>query len=242
MAITFDAGVDAGGFTSLGTRSWTHVTGSGSNRALYVVVNFWNSGGTVSSITYNSVGLTLALRSGLSTRQDRVEIWRLINPPSGSFTVLVTFSATADGETGSVSLNGVHQTVPEGNTNTNTGTAIGGSGTHSSVGSAVTGAVAGDAAIDGITWSDRQQPPTITMNAQTGRTQLAHTSNASGEGGASSYLIGPTDPQTLDWTFVAGVSNNDWMQAGLVIKAAAGAAATSFPPFRRPFRFFTSRR
>src|SRR4051812_28786304 len=109
--VAFDTAVDGGGFLGSTSRSFSVTVGSGSNRILYALINFWNSGGTVSSCTYGGVALTRALQSGLSGSNDRVEVWRLKNPTVGSATLLVNFSAAADGEVSAISLNTVDQTT-----------------------------------------------------------------------------------------------------------------------------------
>jgi hypothetical protein len=91
-------------------------TTSGSNRLMLVGVSFNNDNlETVTGITYNSVPLTLV---GTATNSDdaRIEIWRLIAPDTGTYDVVVTFSADLlqEGFAGVVTFTGVDQTTPLG--------------------------------------------------------------------------------------------------------------------------------
>lgn len=217
--VGFDAAVDALGFASASTRSWSHTVGIGTNRLLVVAACFWNGGGTVSSVTYGGVSLTLGDRSTLSGSQDRVELWYLINPTSGAATVTVTFSAAADGECASISLDTVHQTTPIRNQNHATG--------NSSPGTiSATGALTGDAIVDGFAWENRANA--ATMGAQTNRVQRFNTTVVAGEGGAGSTLTSAPNPQTMNWTFTGALA---WAIAYLVIaNDGGGAAAVSALP------------
>jgi hypothetical protein len=70
---------------------------------------------TVSSVTYNGVALT---HVGSATEADDavVEIWRLVNPPTGTHNVVITFSAvlTREAVAGVMTFTGVDQTTPLG--------------------------------------------------------------------------------------------------------------------------------
>jgi hypothetical protein len=93
----------------------SHTT-SGSDRLMLVGVGINNSGGeTVSSITYNSVGLT-PVGTATEGTGSRVEIWRLIAPDTGTHDVVVTFSASLDqtAKVGVMTFTNVHQTTPLG--------------------------------------------------------------------------------------------------------------------------------
>ncbi len=100
LPIAFDAvsssqTADAGA----GSLSWSHTVGAGSERLLVVGVSIRNNTGqTVSSVTYNSIGLTY-LNSQSNGTNARVEMWYLkeSNFPGtpGAYTVEVTLSASA---------------------------------------------------------------------------------------------------------------------------------------------------
>jgi CSLREA domain-containing protein len=100
-----------------GTNSITisHTT-SGTDRLMLVGVSINNEDfETVSSVTYNGVALT---HVGSATEADDavVEIWRLVNPPTGTHNVVITFSAvlTREAVAGVMTFTGVDQTTPLG--------------------------------------------------------------------------------------------------------------------------------
>ena len=70
---------------------------------------------SVSTITYNGVGLTLVGSQATSDNKGRIEIWRLIAPATGTFNVVGNLSGAPDGATvGVVTFTGVNQTTPLG--------------------------------------------------------------------------------------------------------------------------------
>jgi len=104
------------GDTRPATLTISHTTASGADRLMLVGISFVNDElETVSSVTYNGVALTLV---GSEVRSDdgRVEIWRLIAPPSGTHNVVITFSAplARAAVAGVMTFTGVHQTTPLG--------------------------------------------------------------------------------------------------------------------------------
>jgi CSLREA domain-containing protein len=94
----------------------SHTTGSGADRLMLVGISFVNDESeTISSVTYNGVALTSV--GSVDTSDDaRVEIWRLIAPPSGTYDVVITFSAPLSraAVAGVMTFTGVHQTTPLG--------------------------------------------------------------------------------------------------------------------------------
>ena len=86
---------------------------SGSDRLLIVSVHCDN-GIDVSAVTYAGQSLTLVSQVVHSGGKPRVEVWRLIAPPTGSNNVAVTLSGgNSDKVTvGAITYNGVNQTTP----------------------------------------------------------------------------------------------------------------------------------
>lgn len=222
MAVAVDFVHDFGGFVSTSPLTGSH-TSTGATNVLYVVVNFWNSGGTVSTVTFGAQSLTNVVRSSLTANNDRTEIWRLIAPTAGTATITVTFSAAADGDAYSVSVTGGDQTTPERSVNSTIGSQGTGTGTASI---SLASAAAGDMAIDGLTLSDRTR--SITMLAHTGRVQRSNNTTATGEGGAGSTMTSPAAPQVMDWTLGAFGVTTTWAMGGVIV--AAAAAGSGLPP------------
>jgi parallel beta-helix repeat protein len=111
--------VDAVSYASTANASLTisHTT-SGSNRLMLVGVSINNDNlETVSSITYNGVALSLVGfvdHQGSGGDDSRVEIWKLVDPPVGTFNLVITFSADLKryAVAGVTTFTGVDQTDP----------------------------------------------------------------------------------------------------------------------------------
>lgn len=126
MAIELDGHTKTSG-SGAGPHTLSHTCG-GSHRLLAVVFTGMRSGTgswSVTEVTYNGTSLTQAAanESSGSSRNVRTEVWYLVNPPGGSsYTVSVSTSATMQGfSLAAISLTGVDQSSPVGNTGTDTG-------------------------------------------------------------------------------------------------------------------------
>jgi len=130
-AITLDNSSSNGAFNIAGVTSltWTHETGAGSNKALFVGVSTSTTTlpvgvptERVASVTYNGIALTRAGTAISPNSLSTSEIFRLVNPPSGSFSIVVTLaSVPVLGNPfvnyvvgGAVSFQGVSQLMPNG--------------------------------------------------------------------------------------------------------------------------------
>ncbi len=85
------------------TASWSHTVGNRDNRLLVVGATWEHSSSippSCTSVTYNGVQLTELvdeyIASGSPTYSQRVTLWYMLNPPSGSHTVQVTASSNPD--------------------------------------------------------------------------------------------------------------------------------------------------
>jgi hypothetical protein len=107
--------------------SWLHTVGVGSNRILVVGVSFRRTGGEnhpddyekVSTMTFGSSSLTKIGSADSTDRNQkyRVELWRLIDPPTGTDIITVDFDVVSSVEYAvgaAASFFGVHQTTPTG--------------------------------------------------------------------------------------------------------------------------------
>jgi hypothetical protein len=130
-AITIDNTSSNGAFNVAGvtTVSWTHETGAGLNKALFVGVSTSTTtlpvgvpGDRVASVTYNGIALTRVGTAISPNSLNTSEIFRLVNPPVGANTVTVTLaSVPVIGNPfvnyvvgGAISLQGVSQGMPNG--------------------------------------------------------------------------------------------------------------------------------
>jgi hypothetical protein len=157
-AITIDNTSSNGAFNVAGVTSltWTHETGAGSNRALFVGVSTSTTSlpvgvptERVASVTYNGVALTRVGTAISPNSLNTSEIFRLVNPPSGANPVEVTLaSVPIIGNPfvnyvvgGSISLQGVSQLMPN-------GAFFPASGTNDTPTVIVTDSVSGDLVLD----------------------------------------------------------------------------------------------
>jgi len=172
----------------------------------------------VSTVTYNGVALTFV---GQVTEDDdtRVEMWRLLAPPVGTFNVVITLDQVLGTDqgivSGAVNYSGVDQTVPIGNIATASSS---GSGTATvNIASSV-----GELIQDGVGSEDTGGPFTVGA----GQTQLWNLSSpvagARQEHGAASTEPGAATV-TMSWTLNA---TDRWG----IIAVELLSAATPVPP------------
>ena len=119
MTITHQATTVDGDTVGRASASFSHDSGAGSDRGLFVCVKIRdNANAGASAVTYNSVGLAKALDQDnqfSGGNWANLEWWYLANPASGSNTLAVTYdnTLTAD-EITAITLNGVDQADPIG--------------------------------------------------------------------------------------------------------------------------------
>jgi subtilisin-like proprotein convertase family protein len=191
----------------------SHTT-SGSNRLMLVGVSINNDNfETVSTLTYNGVALTFegAINNSRSGGDDaRVEIWSLKNPPTGTYNVVITFSAALSlpAVAGVMTFTGVNQSTPLGTfaSAENDGTAA-----------AVTVSSGTGETVFGVVCTEYG---TITD----GQTNQWNVSAGSSTYGAGSTAAGASSVN-LTWTLSDAGSH--WAAAGISIKPAN----TSSPSF-----------
>lgn len=109
MAVAFDAASNSGEVLADDAYGFNH-TVSGSDRFLLVAVAIANPGGvTVTDINYVGSGsLTLIAAIQSSGGEVRIELWGMMNPETGTASVNVTLSASADSAAAAVSYTGVY--------------------------------------------------------------------------------------------------------------------------------------
>lgn len=119
MAVVYD-NASYSGLTPAGPSffNWAHTCGTGLNRLLVVFVESKESASiTISSVTYNGVAMTLVRGEAISASPpERVALYQLVNPASGSNTVQVNLSGnqTQDNavNAGAISFSGANQINP----------------------------------------------------------------------------------------------------------------------------------
>lgn len=205
----------AGGSSPL---TWSH-TCSGSERALYVavIVGAGTDGSyAISGVTYNGVALTfLGRRHSNDATFGYVELWRLVNPASGTNTVSVSFTGTLAGSDviigGSVSFNNVDQTTPDENF-----TSAAGESTAPSVN--VTSRT-GDRVLDAVCTGTG-----VTSSGQTLKWSLNQNSSSAAGNGAQSTAAGGA---SIAMSYVVG--SDYWAIVGVSVRGSASGSPTVNP-------------
>src|SRR3989344_1369780 len=189
--------------------TWLHTVGSGSNRLLLVGISFWsNPEKLVNSVTYNGVSLVKSgsVWSG-GTIGETVNIWHLVNPPTGTFNIVASFSGAVAPVGGATSWSGVNQTTPLGTFASayNTGTLA-----TVNISSAV-----GEIVQDTVSYSNTATNHTV------GAGQTPKWSDATTDGGLYAAGAGSIESgasvTTMSWTFGASYR---WAIGAVSIKPA----------------------
>jgi len=200
--------------TSTASTSWSHTVGTLVDGALYVGVNVRTNGVvSITSVAIGASNFTLVDNIGrVETTPFRIgsAIYRLLDPPSGSQTITVTFSANVEQvEAYSISVYQVEQSASEGDIDKTSGT--------TSPASLVLDSSSGDLLIDCL---GCHKPivtgVTITVGADQ-TTILNDDIGVAGAGlrGGGSYEAG-TGSNTMSWTFSV---NTTFTYVSCVIRA-----------------------
>lgn len=213
--IQFDAASNSGYQAATNTYSWNH-TCTGSNRFLAVDVSLLSAGQTVTGITYNGVALSLIGAQSTVTSFGRVECWGLVNPASGSNSIVVTISGSVASSSAAVSYTGVHQTVPTEAFNSAQATNVG----------------AADATVTITTIADNDWIHAAIATSDTaitaGQTTRNNVTGAGGSGADEDF--GPQTPagaKAMTYTDVGAVAT--WAIGGYGIRPVAAASAARQP-------------
>jgi len=113
VAIAFDA--SSSGETNGTSLNVSH-TCTGANRVLYVAVDTWDGVGVpiIPTVTYDSVSMTqLSTIIYGSGNDQRLTLFRLVAPSTGTDNITVSTSGTSDIVVAAISLTGVSQSDPE---------------------------------------------------------------------------------------------------------------------------------
>jgi len=210
------------GTTSL---SWSHTTGSGSNRFLLVGVAVLGDT-SVSSVTYNgkaltSIGEQVAPPSPTPPPSGgssvRVEQWGMVAPDTGPFLVQVTLSASTRAVGFSASFSDVDQSSPHGTFASTQGSIPSPMGTAS----VNVTAAADDVVVDTLVVQDSgdSSPPAVApMSGQTGLSTITGgmTTPPNNIRGAGSTKAGAATV-TMSWTVGAIGGTATWALGGVPV-------------------------
>ena len=204
--------------------TWSH-TVSGANPVLIVRIGYPETieyGGSISSVTFNGVGLMYvgsSIESGGGTHGDKVYFWKMDAPPTGTHDLSVTWSwdGVSHVTANSISFNGASQSDPA--PNFQAGDGITTSGGHLST--TITGVASGSYLLDAaICWNAggiwTADSPQNDEGASTSRWRY-------------SYHASPSSSQAMGWTTKA---TWEYAHAILEVKAAASAPSTGRPCLR----------
>lgn len=210
--IAWDSSSNSGYQAAASTYNWSH-TCSGNDRYLVVGISMLSLAQTVSSITYNSVPLTLiGVRNSVSGAA-RIELWGLLAPSLGTNVIEVTLTGAIASAGLASSYTAVHQTSPIEAFNSAQATNIG----------------AADATVDVTTVADldwcvdivASDDTAITVGA--GQTQTGNVTGAGGSG-AMSYE-GPKTPPgsvTMSWANVGALAT--WTIGSVALRPVSAAS------------------
>ncbi len=210
-AIALDnTGSMIGGFPANATLSFT--TGTQSNRLL-MVTDITCTTDSYTSVTYNGINLT-QLSTVAGAAGPHVEMWYLLNPPSGTHNIVATLLNNACGRLiGASTFYNVDQTTPFGTVATASGTGT----TDSSLNVATTSTA--QVVVDGL-GSDGGAP----INYLGGQTQLWNQPPSGGDWPAAGALQpGTGGTVNMSWD----VSGADWADIGVPLNPVANTTADS---------------
>lgn len=201
--VTFDASSSTTNTSNVSTLTWTHTTTMNAGRILIVGVSeIWDN--PVSSVTYAGVSLSKVNMSTCASSACKTEMWYMINPPSGSNSVVVNFSSSQTNlSAGATSYYGVNTANPLGTSVVNSG-------------------ALGQPSITVTSTSQQVIADTLAINTSqiwtpgSGQTQ-AYQTNPSSNTAAASYEQGLAGSTPMSWSAASGAN---WADAAVPINPA----------------------
>jgi hypothetical protein len=210
--------VDNSATSTAGSDGSGHVTvqftvGTGQNRLLIVGGTVDNS--AITAVTYNGKALSQAVAD---TQLPRTSVWYLVNPPSGTASVVVTSSASRGAVIGVLSLTGVDQGSPIPTTAKNDNA----NGFSSPATVSITNANANAWVMDVVSSGNSH-------GLTNGPAPEQWSISGSADSGASSWKgpLAANTATTFSWTLGA---TDSWNDLAFEIKAAGGQASAVTAP------------
>lgn len=204
--------------TASTTLTITGKTTAGSNRVGIVSVSWNNETPTISSATWNGVAMTVVDQGAEVTNASLgAGLLRIVNPPTASSNIVITFSSAATARAVASSYNGADQTTPISNSNKVITTAT--------VATPITNTVttaADEVIVDAVSFTKFDGSETITADAN--QTELQNVTYATFYKALASRQAG-SDGGVMSWTFGDG-GTGSYVSIAASIKAAGGGAET----------------
>ncbi|MEO5714797.1 MAG: SdrD B-like domain-containing protein [Luteolibacter sp.] len=230
QTITQDAR-SIGSNASTNSLAVAHTTGGGSNRLMLVMVSTGIASGslpTVSGITYGGQSLTQvnAISNGTTVRS---EIWKLVNPPSGTSNAVISLSSSNPVTATVITYTGVDQTTP-------LGTSVTAGSGKSNASSVVVTSASNELVVDGFAVDGDGSNTAPTPTAGSGQAILESLKPAIFLNGSVSSAAGASST-TMSWSW-SGVKQQP-AHVAVAIKPA-GAAGTISVGFTQAPTFATA--
>jgi len=194
--IEFDAASSNYSASAGTTLSWSHTVSSGNNRLL--VVGIVSEDATpadqiISSVKFNGVSMTLVPDStksrGNASSGLRTDLYYMLNPPVGTFTVLITYNGSVSYRVGgAISLRNIKQQVPEAVITNSASSAT-------TISTNITVPNAGAWIVDVVGHSNSGSFTTSTSTERWDRNSGSHT------GAGSTKAVSSPGSNTVSWTY-----------------------------------------
>jgi hypothetical protein len=197
MAFTLGA-KSSGGMIASNGLTVSHTTSSGERLLTASII--CRDGATITGAAYNGIPLTKAVGYAHPTDLEPTEVWYLIDPPVGTFNLVITLSASIlhGVSVATWACTALPSLVATGQ-NSNSGTL--------SNPSATLGAGTGTLAVDAVSSEAPNSPPFASAGAD--QTILHNFGNGTFGMGAS-YDLAPSSGEVFNWTHTGGTQTDTW--------------------------------
>ena len=205
--ITLDSQISTDTAVSGTTLTASLTVAANSNKILIVSANAYASSPTLTGVTFGAQALTQG-NTEIYLADGRADLWYLINPNVGTYTITVTWSGTAGRRTmGGYSFYNVDQSSPIGviDSTTGSGAPAGGTITPTTVGSMI---------IDSMMWTSG------TAASLTETAGYCIFIGGSDRNGGSQFNLTPTISASNTMNYTNSVSDGTWAWCSMEVKRA----------------------